>query len=163
MSGRTPVSGERSALGPEWKSEARGQWRRDHRKAADGSSTPVVLRIRESRASFGWEVWRGNNLVRAGDASSVAEAALAAEGAATGSTPYGSGSEQLSAALDRALAGPGEDGGARTRAILLGVVVMCWVAQFRAVWLGVASPLMLAATALATLGLYWQVAIRRVV
>lgn len=162
MSTRTPVSTERTSLGPAWKSEARGQWRRDFRRSGESSSTPIVLRIREARNAFAWEMWRGNQLVRSGESLSVADAATTVESAASG-TAVAVGSEHLGAALDAAMASQADGGNAKVRGVLLGIVVVCWMLQLRAIWLGVASPAMLILTALATVGLYYQVQIRRVV
>ncbi len=156
MSARTQGGTER-AMGPAWKSEARGQWRRDIRSGttAGGTTTPTVLRVREARSGFSWEMWRGNTLQHQGEAPTAGAAVAAAEQVGSG-TVFEAGHQDASAALAAALDRGPKAASGKAKGVVAVVVLLCWFAQLNALRLGVGSPLLIAICLVASAGLLWR-------
>ena len=157
MASRVPPSrsGERSALGPAWKVEARGVWKRDYRLGPSGQTVspkiPVILRVREAREGvFVWEVWSGNRVGQTGESKSAAEAAEHAEYIARASeSSIGESRIPASTAARRRGEAKAPPRTARLSRFAPAVVVLlavAWVAQGVALWLGVGSATLLAVT-----------------
>ena len=155
---------EHSSLGPAWKVEARGVWKRELRRVASDASAPsqipIVLRVRELRAGvFGWEVWSGQRVSQSGEAKSALEATEHAEyvAGATASMPGQARISTLTASrrLGAAKAPPQHGQGSALAHVATLLVGTAWVAQGVALWLGVGSAALLAATLAATIALAW--------
>ncbi len=166
----TPRGAERSILGPAWKSEARGVWKRDYRRGntapSGANGAPTVLRIRESRNGFIWELWRGQQMTQNGEAKTADEAADHAEYAAGASaTPSGIKRSKTPSSRRTDDPPPVRDYAppAFFRPAILILVALSWFAQLTALWRGVANPYLMAVSLVASLVLAWMIVIRRMV
>jgi hypothetical protein len=166
---RTPTSrgAERSRLGPQWKTEARGVWRLDFRIGATApngvAGLPTVLRVRETRTGYSWELWRGPSMVQAGEAGTADEAGDYAEFAAnTAATPGAARRSQPEGAphFEFERSAPTPSPGLRIGMLL--IIALAWFANLTALWLGVGLPVLTALSLVATLWLLYLIVVQRI-
>lgn len=163
----TPRPAEKSLLGPQWKTEARGVWRRDFRTGATapagGSGVPTVLRIRETRNGFTWELWRGPTLTQMGEAKAADEAGDYAEFAANANATPGTARRSQPQGPTRFVDDPAPARPSPAwRNLLFVTIALSWFAHITALWLGVANPWLTGVSLIATMSLLWLLLVRRV-
>ncbi len=127
-------------FGPDWKTEARGVWRRDHRRTGSSADSriPYTLRVREVQGgqAYAWNVHKGQTLLRSGTSTSLDEACEHCESVASaGATPSPVRRTATPTQARSLMKQAPPDNGARFGAWAF--VVAAWAAILFAAWRGI--------------------------